>query len=267
MASIKSWKKKTKFSYYKLLKRMPALRNLVLFAITFFISYGSVNAQLSSKDSSFLLTSVKNVLTFYDQNIEEQSGKFNGSQNIGYSNAILDKNPYYNSPNFGKGYIIYDHVFYNNVLLLFDEVTDIVILQDSSHKIELISEKLNSFGLFDTKFKYLTKNETTSSALLKNGYYQVLVDNKTSLFKKETKKINEQIIGNELNYQIEISTHYYILKDNQYHEVQSKKTIFRLFKEKEKEIKHFIKTQHLSYRHEKDNTLTDVVEYYNLLTK
>ncbi len=246
---------------------MSALRNLCVNAIFIFLSLGSAKAQLSSKDSSFLQNSVKNVLTFYDQNIGEQSGKFNGSQNIGYPIAVLDKNPYYNSPNFARGYIIYDHVFYNNVSLLYDEAADLVILQDSSHKIELISEKLDGFGILDDQFKYLVKNEITSNDLLKSGFYQVLVDNKISLYKKETKKISEQIIGTDLTYQIETYTHHYVLKDNQYHEIQSKNTIIRLFKDKEKEIKRFIKTQHLSYRKEKDNMLKDVVEYYNLITQ
>ena len=244
---------------------MLALRNLSVFAITFIV-YGSINAQLSSKDSSLLNTSIRNVFSYYDLNIGEQSAKFNGSQNKGYSTAILEKNPYYIYSDLDKGFIVYEHILYDNLSLIYDEVADIVVLQDSSHKIELISEKLNSFGIHDAQFKYLARNETTSSDLLKNGFYQVLVDNKTSLFKKETKKISEQIVGDELNYQIETSTYHYILKGNQYHEIQSQNAILRLLKDKEKELKRFIKTKHLSYRKDKDNMLKEVVEYYNLLT-
>jgi hypothetical protein len=246
---------------------MPALRNLCFCTIVLFCSIASLNAQLSSKDSSLLKSSINNVLSYYDQNIGEQSGKFNGSQNIGYPQGIIEKNPYFRSANFSKGYIVYNQVYYPNVNLLYDEAADLVVFQDSSHKIELISEKLEGFGIGDSKFQYLVKKDANSNDLLRTGFYQLLVEGSVSLYKKESKKITEKILGNELNYLIESSTYYYILKQNRYTEIQSKKTIFRILKEKEKEIRKYAKTQHLNYRKDKDNMLSNVVEYYNLLTK
>jgi peptide subunit release factor RF-3 len=153
------------------------------------------------------------------------------------------------------------------VNLLYDEAADLVVLQDSSHKIELISEKLDGFGIGDSKFQYLEKKDANSTDLLRTGFYQLLVEGSVSLYKKESKKITEKIVGNELSYIIETSTYYYLLKQNRYTEIQSKKTIFRLLKDKEKELKKFAKTQHLNYRKDKDNMLSNVVENYNLLTK
>ena len=245
---------------------MLALRILCLFTILVLFSANPTYAQLSAKDSSLLKSSIKNVLEFYDQNIGEQSGKFNGSQNVGYLAAVIEKNPYFETTNFTKGSIVYDQVYYNNVYLLYDEAADLVILQDSSHRIELISEKLEAFSIADHKFQYLNKDNANASALLKTGYYQVLVDNKTSLFTKETKKITEKIQGNELNYTIGSSNYYYIKKAGRYFEIENKKGFFRLLKDKEKELKRYIKTQHLNYRKDKINTLSNVVEYYNLLT-
>jgi len=246
---------------------MLALRILCLFTITTICITRPVQAQLSSKDSTLLKSSVKNALTYYDQNIGEQSGKFNGSQNIGYSQAIIEKNPYFNSPNFSKGYIVYDQVLYENVNLVYDEAADLVVLQDSSHKIELITEKLEAFGIGNNHFQYLIKKDANTNALVNTGYYQILVDNKTSLYSKETKKITEKIQGNELVYTIGTSNYYYIKKDGRFYEIQNKKGLFKILKDKEKELKHYIKTQHLNYRKDRNNTLSNVVEYYNLITK
>ncbi len=246
---------------------MPALRNLCLGTIALFCSIATLHAQLSSKDSTLLKSSINNVLSYYDQNIGEQSGKFNGSQNIGYPQGVIEKNPYFQSPNFSMGYILYNQVYYPNVNLIYDEAADLVVLQDSSHKIELISEKLEGFGIGDNKFQYLIKKDANSNDLLKTGFYQVLVEGNTSLYKKESKKVTEKIVGSELTYLIETSTYYYLLKQNHYTELQSKKTIFRLLKDKEKELRKYTKTQHLNYRKDKDNMLSNVVEYYNLLTK
>jgi hypothetical protein len=246
---------------------MPVLRNLCLGTIALFCSIATLNAQLSSKDSSLLKSSINNVLSFYDQNIGEQSGKFNGSQNIGYPQGVIEKNPYFQSPNFSKGYILSNQVYYPNVNLLYDEAADLVVLQDSSHKIELISEKLEGFGIGDSKFQYLVKKDANSNDLLQTGFYQVLVEGNASLYKKESKKVTEKIVGSDLTYLIETSTYYYLLKQNRFTELQSKKTIFRLLKDKEKEIRKYAKTQHLNYRKDKDNMLSNVVEYYNLLTK
>ncbi len=246
---------------------MLALRILCLFTITTICITRPVHAQLSSKDSILLKSSVKNALTFYDQNIGEQSGKFNGSQNIGYPQGVIEKNPYFNTPNFSKGYIVYDQVLYENVNLVYDEAADLVVLQDSSHKIELITEKLEAFGIGDNHFRYLIKKDVNTNALVNTGYYQILVDNKTSLYTKETKKIAEKIQSNELAYTIGTSNYYYIKKDGRFYEIQSKKGFFKILKDKEKDLKHYIKTQHLNYRKDKNYTLSNVVEYYNLITK
>ncbi|MEI6595582.1 MAG: hypothetical protein WCO28_08455 [Bacteroidota bacterium] len=246
---------------------MPALRNLCICTTVLCCSILQLKAQLSSKDSSLLKSSINNALSFYDKNIGEQSGKFNGSQNIGYPQGVIEKNPYFQSPNFSKGYILYNQVYYPNVNLLYDEAADLVVLQDSSHKIELISEKLDGFGIKDSKFQYLLRKDANSNDLLNTGFYQVLVEGNASLYKKESKKITEKIVGSELTYLIETYTYYYLLKQNKYTEIQSKKTIFRLLKDKEKELKKYAKTQHLNYRKDKDNMLSNVAEYYNLLTK
>lgn len=246
---------------------MLALRILCLCSIVLFCSVGHLKAQLSSKDSSLLKSSINNVLSVYDQNIGEQSGKFNGSQNIGYPIGVIEKNPYFQSANFAKGYILYNQVYYPHVNLIYDEAADLVVLQDSSHKIELISEKLEGFGIGDSKFQYLVKKDGNSNDLLRTGFYEVLVEGNANLYKKESKKITEKIVGTDLSYQIETSTYYYLLKQNRFTEIQSKKTIFRLFKDKEKELRRYTKVKHLSYRKDKDNMLSNVVEYYNLLTK
>lgn len=246
---------------------MLAQRIHCLFTITAICLTGAVQAQLSTKDSSFLKSSVKNVLAFYDQNIGEQSGKFNGSQNIGYTQGIIEKNPYFLSPIFSKGYIVYDQVLYENVTLVYDEAADLVVMQDSSHKIELITEKLEAFGIGENHFQYLVKKDANTNALISTGYYQILVDNKTSLFTKETKKITEKIQGSELAYTIGTSNYYYIKKDGRFYEIQNKKGFFKILKDKEKELKRYIKAQHLNYRKDKNYTLSNVVEYYNLITK
>lgn len=246
---------------------MLSLRILYLVVIATLLLPVPIQAQLSSKDSSLLKSSVKNALTFYDQNIGEQSGKFNGTQNIGYPQGVIEKNPYFLSPNFSKGYIVYDQVLYDNVNLIYDEAADLVVLQDSSHKIELITEKLEAFGIGENHFQYLVKKDVNTNALLNTGYYQVLVDNTTSLYTKETKKITEKIVGNELNYTMGTSNYYYLKKGGRFYEIQNKRGFFRLLKDKEKELKQYFKSQHLNYRKDKNYTLSKVVEYYNLITK
>lgn len=243
-------------------------RTRLIFCLTTFVLLSNfLQAQITNKDSVFLQTSIKNVLHFYDQNIGEQSGKYNGSQNIGYSIATIEKNPYFNSSRFSVGTILYNHVLYEGVKLIYDEVADLVVLEDSSHKIELINERLQEFSIGDNNFKFLSKEEDLSNSLSRTGFYQVLVDNKTSLYKEEIKKLSEKIMNStELSIQIDVYTHYYIEKNDRFFVIQRKSQVFKVFKDKEKEIKKYIKTQHLNFRKDKDNMLTNVVAYYNHLT-
>jgi hypothetical protein len=244
-----------------LLFKKWCIASLLLFG---FIS--NTHAQLTSQDSLLLQKSKSHLLQVYEEGIGDQAGKFNGGQFIRYPKGIIALNPYYLSPDFRKSSIVYEGITFNNLNLLHDEVADLVLLEDSTHQIQLINEKLSAFSIGKDKFVYL-QNQSPQDELPQHGYYQVLVDKKVGLYKKEFKKISERLSSGELVYLIDPSIEYFVKLNGHYQAIYGKKSLLTLFKNKEQEIRRYIKTEHLKFNKDKDIMFSKVVDYYNLLNK
>ena len=233
--------------------------------ITSLTSFNVLNAQLSAKDSLLYSTAVKNVVNIYHKNIGDQTGKYNGSQNASYTVSFYEGHPYFFKHELSKGSITYDNVVYENVELLYDEVKDWVILQDSTHRIQLVSQRLQGFTLFDQPFIRLEKSVNTP--IVSSGFYQVLYDGKVKLYKKEVKIITEKFTNTpELKVLFEKLNYYYIKKAGRFYPIVKKKDFLKILNDKGKELTAFISDEKLNFRKDKDNTLTKLVTYYDQLT-
>jgi hypothetical protein len=237
-----------------------------VFFATLILLVKPLNAQLNSKDSAFLNKAIQNTIQVYHKGIGDQAAKFNGSQYQGYTVSFSDGHPYFKANLLSKGSILYDGVLFENENILYDEVADCVILQDSTHRIQLVNERLSAFSIFGSNFKRLIKEE--SSPLYATGFYEVLMNGKVSLYKKETKKMIDKFSNvNELAVLFEIHHYYYIQIGKQFYEIKRKKDLFKILANKEREINQFISDQNLNYRKAKDLTLSKVIDYYNNLNQ
>ncbi len=225
-----------------------------------------LHAQLNSKDSTFLKQAVKHTIQVYQNGIGDQAAKYNGSQYQGYTVSFSDGHPYFKANELANGSIIYDGVEFENVNLLYDEVEDCVVLQDSTHRIKLVNERLSAFNVQGCNFERLIKKE--NAPIHSTGFYEVLTKGNLSLYKKETKKMIDKFSNaNELAVLFEIHYYYYVKKGDSFFEISKKKDLFKILSDKEKEINQFISDEHLNYRKEKDKTLTKVIDYYNTLNQ
>jgi hypothetical protein len=226
----------------------------------------TLHAQLSTRDSLLYHTSIQNAKKVYYDNIGDQAAKYNGSQYLGYTVSFSDGQPYFKANELVNGSILYDGVKFDKVQIMYDEVAGCVIMQDSSHRIQLVNERLSSFSLHESNFERLEKKG--NSPLISSGFYQVLHKGNISLYKKETKKMIDKFSNaNELAVLFEIHHYYYVLKDGHYYEINKKKDFLTLFTNREKEITKYINDQHLNFRKDKDEMMTKVIEFYNQLTK
>jgi hypothetical protein len=238
---------------------------IILLSLSNIIS-SPINAQLKSKDSALLKQAIQNTIQFYHEGIGDQAAKFNGTQYQGYTVSFSDGQPYFKANVLSNGSIIYDGVLFENVKLLYDEVADCVVLQDSIHRIQLVNERLSAFRVQESNFERLVKKE--NSPLHSTGFYEVLTKGKTTLYKKETKKMIDKFSNaNELAVLFEIHHYYYIQKGDQLFEIKKKKDLFKILSDQENAITKFITEERLNYRKAKDLMLTKVIEYYNNLNQ
>jgi hypothetical protein len=228
----------------------------------FIFSLLYTNISIAQTDSLLLTRAVNNAKQVYYSGIGDQAAKFNGRQYQGYTESFTEGHPYYRSSFLTKGSIVYDGLKFDDLNLLYDEVRDCVVFQDSTHRIQLVNEKLSEFNIEASKFKRLVKKE--GDAIIKTGFYQILSEGKATLYKKETKRIIEKINNtNDLLIYFEIQHNYYVLLNNKYLELKRKKDILALIQGKEKQVIKLLSNAGIGFRKNKEGYLQFIVDYLN----
>ena len=225
-------------------------------------------AQTSDPDTSFYHRAINNAVSLYHQAAGDQSGLYNGSQYPGYPFVFKDGGHPYFIKTVAPGTILYDKIFYPQVKLLFDELADQVVFEDSNHRIQLLKERISGFTIGGSTFIRIVK-DSLSTALLNTGFYELLYSGRVAVLKKEIKQLREEIrFADEgvLRY-IDSKLYYYIRKRDVYYTVGSKKAMLVVYKDRKKELQQYIKASNLSFKKDRDDLLVKVSAYYDQLTK
>ncbi|MBZ5859354.1 hypothetical protein [Flavihumibacter profundi] len=249
------------------MKRLVMSR-LLLLITSFFIFAQLVNAQLSAGDSVFYQKAINNTIVFFQQSIGEQSRLFNGRQFLGYPFTFKEGHPFFYTDVLSGGSIVYDNVYYPDVQMLYDEVADVLIIQNGIQRIQLSSERISRFRLSDRDFIRIVKDSLDSPILSSEGFYNVLYKGNVSVFKQEVKSIFTEITSDEgiLRY-IKVKQYFYIKKDGKYYLVNRKNDLLDIYKEKKKEIRDYIKSNGLSFSDDKESLIVKVSAYYDQPSK
>lgn len=220
-------------------------------------------------DSLNYYNSIEHAKNLYHQFIDPPTGLYNGSEYVNYYNNIKEGHPFFETPDFKTGTVFYDGVLYKNVQLQYDIIKNILVTQHSFYysKIALLNEKIDSFSLLNHQFVKLTENESFNS-LINNGFYEVLYNGPTTVYKKQKKTLLESPSVTEgLKISVTEKTAWFIFKENKYYKVGSKKDLLKIMKSRKNEMQQFLRKNKLSYKKDKDSTLINSAEYYDTLNK
>ena len=122
--------------------KIPGIASLLLLT-GFFLPVTPIVAQSAADDSMLYKKAVYHVIGLYHQAIGEQSGLYNGSQYGKYPFPLQVVDTL-----FGKDgcrvldAFVYDGILYEQVELQYDEVQEVLIMQDSTRRIQLLNQKL-----------------------------------------------------------------------------------------------------------------------------
>lgn len=210
---------------------------------------------------------VKNAVNFYSTSLTEQLHLYNGKEYQDYAVPFDEGHPYFLRTDFSKGIINYDGNTYNDVSLLYNLVTDdvIILAHNKILKIRLLKEKVGGFSLSGHSFLNLSRDSLLSSDM-SAGFYDVLSTGKVALLAKRVKNI-QSYTKQKVEVRVFEKDHFYLRKDGRYFPIQNKKTFLAQLGDKKKEIQQFIKQNKLRFRKYPEYTMVKVTEYYNQLTK
>jgi len=242
------------------------IKMVLLLASSYFTSWLYAQPVATAGNNEAL--AVQNAVQAYHQSLSPQTNLYNGSEYVDYAYTLNEGIPFFETAQFSNGAVAYDSVLYQNVPLLYDEVKGEVIIRDfyNRGKIVLNPDHIDSFSILNHHFVKLLP-DSTGNTPIRAGFYDVLYNGNMKVYKREIKKVMENItVGLGLRRTIDEQDEYFIKKENNFYAVSSKKSVLSVTKDKKKEVQQFIKKNKLNLRSAKEIALTRIAAYYDQLT-
>lgn len=250
-----------------IMRNLFHFKPLSLLLLTFLLYHATVAQTPSPGDSDIYRSAVDSTIALFYSRSKSVSACYNGKEYIPPQYNFSEGSPYFLAPEARPGTITYDHVKYNDVRLLFDELQNNLVFVDETHRIMLLNEKVERFSILDYHFVNILPQDPANGEKV-TGYFQVLFDGNCLLLKKEEKKIRElsSFSAQELAKVVDTRSVWYIKKENEYYKIDGKKTFFELWATRQKEIKDFIKQNHIKFKSNVDDDYAKVTAFCDQLT-
>ncbi len=221
--------------------------------------------QSEVQDSIKCNNAVSNTIALYTETVGVQAGIYNGCD-YQYE-RINSGHVFFETNDLVKGSIVYDHIEYRDVPMLYDIVRDELVIQGNyqPYFILLASNKISQFSLSGHTFTWISADSLAGTAI-QAGFYQCLYNGKTQAWVKNRKVIDESIDnGNILKKTAVEKNKWFICKHGTFYEVQGKSPIFKVLSDKKKEIQQYTKQNKIRFKNNMDNALTRIVTYYDTI--
>ena len=229
------------------------------------VFFNSANAQVSKDDINYYNTSLQNAKAVYHQNSGNEAAWMNGRVNIPYNFVFEKGSPYFQTDRFTSGTLNYEGVSYTGLPLLLDELSNSLITILPNGRLELTLARVDGFKLLTKDFVRVSEGK---SKVLSEGYYQLLYNGRTKVLMKNKKSIREDLVSGEgIVRSIEEKKLYFLEKGNEYYQVDSKKSLLEILKDKKPELQEYIKKEKLKWKKDAERLIAVVAAYYDQLTK
>jgi len=234
------------------------MKIFVFFFIASILFVGFSSAQIQPK-----------IQTQYTENIPFHQEVISGGHYVDPPNNI-EGHPFLLEKKFEIGNITINGLSYEEIPILYDIHTDLVITFHPVHRQKIIiqTEKINSFTIFDPKeVKFIKIENNFEYSNHNNGFYELVIDGNSQLFCKHFKTISsKKEIGKYSKIFIEESD-YLLKKENEILLVKKRGQIFEFLGLEKKSIQKEIKRKGIYFKSDPRAYLSIVTEFYNTLDK
>jgi hypothetical protein len=224
-----------------------------------------IQGQPAARDSVAGEEGYSEAVSQYHTYLTPEANLFRGPEYVAYDRQLRDGHPYYGENSRRMGSVYYNGIFYPRMLLLYDLVQDLVIINDPHNyfTIGLIGPLVDSFSL-EAHF-FLRLSDSLNPTAPRNGFYERLYQGRIIVLKKEKKRIEKDLSSGQYVqlYVPPADSSYYLKIGNTYYSVNNNKSLLYALKDKKKEARKFMRSNHLSMRNDRENTLLKVSAWYD----
>ena len=221
-------------------------------------------AQISLTDTGFYRSAINNIIQLYTDSVKEKLRLYNGTEfTAAYRSSAGHPFFEYSTPQ--KGDIFYDGILYPGVQLSYDLTRDEIIFVTPANNlnIKLISQKVNWFNLQNHLF--INIHEDSNSVNFRGtGFYELAYEGIYSVLVKRKKNLDQSSREETVSKFIQ-STKYYVVKDNLYYIIDSKRSLLAVCKDKKTEVSKYMQKEKLDFKKDPGNTIIKAIDYYTQL--
>ncbi|AMR32595.1 hypothetical protein A0256_14765 [Mucilaginibacter sp. PAMC 26640] len=242
--------------------------NLAAF-MSFFLLSKNNYAQPSYVDTVSRQPVIDNIIANYTIAIGHQSRLYNGPEYDFYDRLIKGSAYFKDTPDFVIADVEYDGFVFKGLSVLYDLNKDAVVMQLPSKiaSIELLSPMVQRFDILGHHFKRMDPAYNSNMQGLVAGFYDQLYTGKTTFIAKREKVIQNNTSGVLDRYFTSELMRMYLFYNGAYRSFTNKNSMLDILRDKQTELKQFIKQNHLKFRQTREDSMIKVVAYYDQITK
>jgi hypothetical protein len=221
-------------------------------------------AQQIVGDTTFVSVSIRKAIDQYNKKLDGQQFYFNGGAYV-EPQRTGETHPFFETDEWQHGSIVFDHEPYENLLLLYDVMSDKLVTETiHGNLMALNSEKINSFTINNHHFVFLKSNET-KKGLPRAGFYEVLYDGAAKVFALHTKSRQEEVEITDYRIRFDEKHRYYILKSGKYYPVKNKRSVLKVFAEQRHSLKSLMKKNGVDFNENREQAIASIARLYDSL--
>ena len=241
-------------------------RLLVLLPVLLCFASPAAKAQPATvpADSAAATGPLQKAISLYHRAIGNQAGIYSGTEYVDYKYQT-EGHPYFKSKHWGEGEVEYDGMLYSKVLMLYDIVNEAVVVAQLDH-VESLSNKitidLDRVEYFSLQGHHFVRLEQDSAAMtMPAGFYDLLYAGNTKVVAKRQKATKKEV--GVLVYSEEDK--FYIRRGGQYHQVKSKASVLKVFREHRKQLAKAMREHNISFKDNREQAIVWVAAHYDSL--
>lgn len=207
-------------------------------------------------------------LVYAEQTYFEAKGKNSGLYSgYRYKTRTIHKydegHPFFISDDWQIGSIEHNGLTYSDVKLLYDVVSDNIIVQNAYNflKIELINDRVPSFTLRGHHFVNLS-HKNTSGLSIQPGFYELLYDGEIKVFARRKKEAIEKLESGLTVTKFNTIDRYYIYKGGEYFSVKSKSSVLNVFQDQKPDLNRHLSKSKIRFNRNRELAMFEMARFY-----
>jgi hypothetical protein len=178
--------------------------------------------------------------------------------------------PFYESDAWADGKLLYADQLVNisgiKYDILHDQLVYMNVRKKNSHPVILSPVFCREFYINNNHFRYInTDIDGNSASSLKPGYYEVIYDGNTKFYIRWEK--NSKLHPGEAKQVMELHYSLYLYHDNSYTKIQTKRKLFKVLEDRQKELKDFVEQEKIVFTKENYSVSKRILQFYDTINE